>query len=170
MRKRIAMLTCHLPSEQPVVVLLVTIAMAVLAPSAAAQVSLGQILDAGAKLLSPDEFKQELVQRKIVGPTPTGGTIELLYAPGGNVVGTGLAPARFLPSDRKQGETDIRGEWKIGNNGAVCTVLRIVHQSSVPSMQMAPRCQYWFKSGDQYFLADSDIDREAKVLIRTIMR
>jgi hypothetical protein len=33
---------------------------------------------------------------------------------------------------------------------------------------LPPRCQYWFKLGDVYFLADSDTDRRAKVLRRTL--
>ncbi len=33
---------------------------------------------------------------------------------------------------------------------------------------LPPRCQYWFKLGDKYFLSDSDSDRSAKVLSRTV--
>ena len=33
---------------------------------------------------------------------------------------------------------------------------------------LPPRCQFWFKLGDTYFLSDSDTDRSAKVLSRTI--
>ena len=151
-----------------VAVLLAAIALAVPASSVTAQDSLGPILDAGARLLSPDEFKQELTQRMIVGPTPTGGTIELIYAPSGIVVGHGSAPAKFAATDPAQSTTRITGEWTIGGNGAVCTVLRVQYRWSMSSMTMAPRCQYWFKSGDRYFLSDSDIDRQAKVLVRTI--
>jgi hypothetical protein len=32
----------------------------------------------------------------------------------------------------------------------------------------APRCQVWFKHGEQYFLSDSDTDRRARVLLRTV--
>ena len=30
------------------------------------------------------------------------------------------------------------------------------------------RCQFWFKYKEQYFLSDSDTDRQARVLVRTI--
>ena len=33
---------------------------------------------------------------------------------------------------------------------------------------LPPRCQFSFKLGDKYFLSDSDTDRSAKVLSRTI--
>ena len=36
------------------------------------------------------------------------------------------------------------------------------------SVLLPKRCQYWFKLGTQYFFADSDTDRSAKVLSRTI--
>jgi hypothetical protein len=136
--------------------------------SAAADEYLGQILDAGARLLSPDEFKQNLVQRTIVGPTATGGTIKLMYTPSGLVVGTGTAPGLQLPYERGSIQTDIRGEWKIGEQAAICTTLRFVRPSSVRDIELAPRCQFWFVSGDKYYLADSDTDRQAKVLVRTI--
>lgn len=49
------------------------VALLLCAPLAGAQTNLGELLDAGAKQLSTEEFRQELVQRTIVGPTPTGG-------------------------------------------------------------------------------------------------
>ena len=58
-------------------------------PLAIAQSNLGELLDAGAKKLTPEEFRQELVQRMIVGPTPTGGVIEVMFTTSGMVQGTG---------------------------------------------------------------------------------
>ena len=40
--------------------------------------------------------------------------------------------------------------------------------ASTPSVALPMRCQYWFKLDDKYFFADSDPDRSAKVLSRTI--
>src|SRR5262245_11126575 len=55
---------------------------------AVAQEKLGELLDAGAKVLSPDDFKQELVQRVLVGPTPSGTGIEIVYTSKGLVQGS----------------------------------------------------------------------------------
>jgi hypothetical protein len=51
-------------------------------------------------------------------------------------------------------------------DGAAYTTSRIV--LDIPTVTMAPGCQFWFTSGDKYFLADADGDRQAKVLVRTI--
>ncbi len=37
-----------------------------------------------------------------------------------------------------------------------------------PGVNLPPRCQFWFKRGDQYFLSDSDSDRSARVLHRSV--
>ena len=171
MRKRIDGLA-RLPRSTggwPLVAMLaVGIAASIPEHAAAAEAeNLGQILDAGARLLSPEEFKENLVQRTIVGPTTSGGTIELLYSPNGRVVGTGFAPGRQIPYDREGVRTGIGGEWKIGERAAICTTLRFGRPTE-KGILLAPRCQFWFVSGDKYYLADSDTDRQAKVLVRTI--
>jgi hypothetical protein len=67
-------------------VLVVVAASLAIAP-AMAQRTLGDLLDAGAKPLTAKEFRDEVVQRLVVGPTPTGGNMELLYTVGGGVQG-----------------------------------------------------------------------------------
>src|SRR5271169_76590 len=59
------------------------------APLAVAQSNLGELLDAGAKRLSVEEFKQELVQHVIVGPTLSGASLEVMYASNGVIQGSG---------------------------------------------------------------------------------
>ena len=56
--------------------LLLGIALVLWTSLAGAQSNLGELLDAGARMLSPEEFKREVVQRSLVGPTPTGGTLK----------------------------------------------------------------------------------------------
>jgi hypothetical protein len=58
-------------------------ALLLCAPICIAQSNLGELLDAGGRMLSPDEFKQELVQRLVVGPTPTGGLLRSCTYPAG---------------------------------------------------------------------------------------
>jgi hypothetical protein len=134
-------------------------------PWAAGQATLGAILDAGAKVMSVDEFQQQLVQRIVEGPTPGGGIVEVMYVPNGTVQGRGTPT---MNQSMVQGRGTINGEWKPEGANKVCTSLRIGANVSGATVQLPSRCQYWFKLGDKYFLADSDIDRSAKVLLRTV--
>jgi hypothetical protein len=137
-------------------------------PLAMAQNNLGELLDAGAKKLSPEEFKQEVVQRLIAGPTATGGRLELLYAESGVIAGVGNFndAAGLLYAQ-------ISGEWTI-DDGRICTSMRIGTGPggalTYTSVLLPRRCQVWFKLGEQYFLSDSDSDsdRYTRVLRRTL--
>ena len=137
-------------------------AMLVYAPLAAAQATLGALLDAGAKRLSADEFKREIVQRTIVGATLTGTQMEMMYSANG--VLAGRAEDRF---DRRTAA--FSGEWQIDEAARICTSYRAVATTGL-AVVLPPRCQYWFKLGKQYFFADSDTDRSVKVQSRTIAR
>jgi hypothetical protein len=128
---------------------------------AMAQNNLGELLDTGAKVLSAEEFKYQLVQRVIVGLTATGGNLEIMYVENGTIQGIGFAPSspgnQFVP---------VNGEWKIDEKGKICSSIRI--GLSVGSYALPFRCQVWFKLADQYYLSDSDSDRHARVLRRTV--
>jgi hypothetical protein len=137
--------------------LLSALALLLWAPLAAAQNNLGELLDAGAKQLSPEEFREEVVQRVMVGRTAAGGDIEVMYTNRGGLQGRGTHP---LYTGTPFAE--IGGEWKIGDSGTICTSMRI------GPVTLPPRCQFWFKYGDQYFLSDYDSDRSARVLRRTL--
>ena len=143
-------------------------ALALLLGSAAAfaQSTLGELLDAGAKRLTAEEFRQEVVQRTIVGPSPTGGSVELVYTASGIVTGSGTAPYQqaTLPL-----QTQIDGEWSFDDKERICTVVSILGYGRRGG-NLPPRCQYWFRLGDAYFFADSDADRYAKVLRRTVRK
>jgi hypothetical protein len=131
------------------------------APFAAAQSNLGELLDAGAKKLSVEEFKEELVQRVIVGLAPSGsGNLELMYANNGEIQGTGAYPPTFVSPQ------PIRGAWTTDDNGRVCTSMQI--GNAAPQLVLPPRCQFWFKNAGQYFYSDSDSDRHARVFRRTL--
>lgn len=99
--------------------LLLGLALLLLVPFAAAQNNLGELLDAGAKKLSPEEFRQDVVQRVIVGPALSGARMELIYATSGVIQGRsellgGGSPTQFgyLAS--------IDGVWNIDDSGRIC--------------------------------------------------
>jgi hypothetical protein len=142
------------------------IALVSSAQSVGAQTTLGELLKSGATPLSAEEFQQYLVGRIIVGPTATGGTMELLYASSGVVIGSGSVKRGVYTL------APVTGTWTINDKGKICTTMRIGGQWGAPAnvgeVSLPPRCQWWFKSGGQYFLSDSDSDRRAKVLPRTV--
>src|SRR5260370_36364546 len=77
---------------------------------AMAQNNVGELLDAGAKKLSVEEFKEEVVQRVIVGPTASGGNLEVMYAHTGVIQGLGSYQG-FAPM-----RASIDGEWTTDDN------------------------------------------------------
>src|SRR6478672_12734375 len=111
------------------------------APTAVAQSTLGEVLDAGGKMLSSGEFRQEVVGRPVSG-TAAGTRLELLYIDDGRLSGAGFATV--LGGVHGGGNTfAINGSWKLDSNQRVCTMLRV---------DLPAQCQYWFKDGDIYFL------------------
>jgi len=149
-------------------VLLAASALAISCSDAWAQSNLGELLDQGAKKLSAHEFRVEVVQQIVVGPTATGGTLEIMYTPNGMIQGTGTAPIFQRPMTTT---STVNGEWTIDDQDRICASMRIIMSggaSPSSSFVLPPRCQFWFKLGDVYFPSDSDSDRRAKVLSRTL--
>ena len=144
--------------------LLSALSLLLWAPLAAAQNNLGALLDAGAKRLYAEEFKQEVVQRMIVGPTASGGSLEVVYANNGLVQGTGSYGAGYPVVG------PLSGEWTIDDSGRVCTSMRIGRgpYGGGQTVSLPSRCQFWFKYAEQYFISDSDSDRRTRVLRRTV--
>jgi hypothetical protein len=54
------------------------------------------------------------------------------------------------------------GVWNIDDSGRTCASM-VVGRTFLPF-----RCQFWFKYKQDYFIADSDSDRNARVLRRTV--
>jgi hypothetical protein len=139
------------------------------APFASAQNNLGELLDAGGKKLSAQEFQEQLVQRMLVGPTAAGLNIEMIYTANGSVAGGGTAPGGI-------GRAGLGGQWRIDAGGKICTSMIVGGPlaSGAPvanntgGVVLPERCQSWYKLGERYFLSDSDVDRAARVLPRTV--
>jgi len=132
---------------------------------AQAQTTLGGLLDAGAVKLAPDAFKNELVQRTMVGATQTGAVVELIYTSSGAIAGSGTPPQNTLKLVQR---SQVSGEWKVDDLGRICTSMRIGAEAA--GVFLPPRCQWWFKLGESYFLSDSDSDRRSAVQKRTLKR
>ena len=79
-----------------------------------------------------------------------------MYASNGKIAGSGRHP---LFTGNLVG---IGGEWKLDEVGRACSSMRIA------GVALPYRCQHWYKLADKYYVSDSDVDRSAKVLSRTI--
>jgi hypothetical protein len=137
--------------------------------------SLGQLLDAGGKLMSPQQFKDEIVQRPFVGTLPSGTVIDVMYTSSGMVAGSlrhgagGNAAGGESNAGRVLGAPQnwpVSGDWTIDDSERVCATLRI--NWSQGASIMPKRCQFWFRLGDKYYESDSDEDRSAKLLVRVL--
>jgi len=142
---------------------LLGLALLPFAPFAVAQSTLGELLDTGAKKISADEFRQDVVQHPIVGPTPQGFRLELIYTSGGMIQGrSDTNPSTGGGTGGMNVLSSIDGVWNIDDSGRICTSM-VIGRVFLPI-----RCEYWFKYRDDYFLAVSDSDPKAKVLRRTV--
>ena len=135
-------------------------------PLAAAQSTVGALLDAGARVMTTDEFTKELTHRIVVGPGAAGGTLEIVYAENGSLTGTGANPN--LSVMLYGAVSPIDGNWTADNEGRICTTMLIKAQAGGTVTVLPRRCQFWFRLGDAYYLSDSDSDRGARVLRRTL--
>jgi hypothetical protein len=142
------------------------LALLLVAPLAAAQTTLGEVLDLGATKISADEFKRDVMQKTVVGTTPAGGTLEIMYAHSGVIAGSGThQPGSVV-------RAPVNGEWAIDDNERVCSKMSIgvgaMGGAIFQNFILPRRCQFWFKVGDTYFLSESDSDRHARVVRRTV--
>jgi hypothetical protein len=145
----------------PLLILVLACALGSWAPLAAGQRNLGDLLDAGGTRLTPQEFRQEVVHRTIVGPTAAGGSIEIMYVPNGRLQGMGTYQGTYASP-----ATSVNGDWTTDDSGRVCTAMQI-HIGGGRGVTLPARCQYWYRHGSQYFFSDSDTDRSARVFPRT---
>src|SRR6185295_1601637 len=105
--------------------------------------------------------------------SPAGGSLEIMYTASGQVEGEGAAQKGTLPT---KDAVRVLGHWTVDGTEKICTSLRFslerggMASTGLGMGYLPPRCQYWFKLGDTYFLSDSDSDRSAKVLSRTLKK
>ena len=138
---------------------------------------LGDLLDAGGKLMPAQQFSQEIVQRLFVGRLSSGALIEVMYTASGTVVGNlrrggaGQSVGGESNFGRSFGAPQnwlVSGSWTIDDSERICATLTVNYAQG--ASMFPKRCQFWFKLGDKYFESDSDEDRSAKLLVRVLKR
>jgi hypothetical protein len=138
-----------------------TLTIGAVGTSAGSQPTLGEILDRGGRRITADDFRRDLVGTSVSGLTATGHQIDLIYLDGGTVRGAGRVT---IYQGAAGGGYAVEGAWTIDELDRVCVSMR--YGNAV----LPTRCQFWFKDDQAYFLSDSDSDRSARVLRRTVAR
>ena len=96
--------------------------------------NLGQLLNAGGKVMSPQQFKDEVIQRLLVGMLPSGAEIEMLHASSGMVAGSLLSGGTTqsggggIVVGRGYGAPQnwpVSGRWSIDDSDRICASLQI---------------------------------------------
>jgi hypothetical protein len=124
--------------------------------TALAQNTVGEVLDAGGKKLTKDEFVAAIVDSNISGPTQGGGQVQVNYKADGTFAGN---------VQSAQGKNGGRyGTWTIDVSGKLCTDAT----TSVYGTRQNQGCAFLFKLGDRYFVAVDTDTRDTRVLPRAI--
>jgi hypothetical protein len=86
-----------------------------------------------------------------------------MYAVNGSIQGGGTT-TWGLGTD-----TQIEGSWRVDERDRICFNMRHAGgRGPAGGDYLPPSCQFWYRLGDLYFVADSDSDRRGKVLQRTL--
>jgi hypothetical protein len=127
-----------------------------------AQSTLGELLDAGGKKLSGAEVTTAVAGANMSGVNKTGNTFQADFKPDGSYGGS-------VQSARGRQKTGgLTGTWKVDGEGRFCT--EFTSSRGPTGHAEGGTCVYLFKAGDTYFVSDSDTDRSAQVLKRTIAK
>ena len=133
---------------------------ALVAATADAQTRLGELLEAGGKRVSTEEFRRDVVQQVVVGPLEAGIGAEIVFTARGTLEGTGSF-GRSAAAEAME----VRGTWSFGQNGTVCVA--VVLDGPTIRANYPSRCHAWYRLGERYYAADSS-DRGARLLARTV--
>lgn len=112
--------------------------------AAHAEDTVGGILDGGGAALSADDFKAQFTGKSITGKHSKG-TYRHEFLTDGTLAGSVSGP---------QGTAPISGTWTVDDKGRVCLDY-VYGVRKYP----AKSCDYYFKSGDQYWEARSVTDK-----------
>jgi len=85
----------------------------------------------------------------------------MIYVANGSIQGVAQ------PRERYPWVSTISGNWTIDDAEKICATMEILSGNAGVTL-LPKRCQFWFKLGPDYFISDSDSDRRAKVLRRTV--
>ena len=124
------------------------------------QTTLGELVDGGGKKLSKAEVVEILGGAKLSGPTKAGGTFQADFKTDGTFTGSFQSP---------QGKGGgMFGAWAVDETGKVCT--EFTNSRSEGTTGKLSNCAFWYKKDSDYFISDSDSDRSAALLRRSVKK
>jgi hypothetical protein len=138
--------------------LMTGVIFAALSSSAQAQNTLGELLDMGGKKLAKEDVTAAIVGSRVGGPTKFGGRTEIGIKADGSLSG-------YLrtPDGRDAG---LIGTWTVDDSGRMCSDSTAKFQT----IQKIKGCMFFYSVSDRYYISESDSDRNARLLVRTISR
>ena len=137
-----------------------SVALSLISLPALGQASLGELLDAGGKKLSKTEVIATLGGANLSGPSKTGGAFQVDFKADGSFTGSVQSAAS------KSG--GLFGTWTVDESGKVC--FEFTSSLGSAGSSRGSNCAFFYKSGDSYFVAESDTDRGTPLLKRTIKK
>jgi hypothetical protein len=137
-----------------------SVALALISPSVVGQASLGELLDAGGKKLSKAEVTATLGGANLSGVSKTGGLFQADFRADGSYT------ASVQSAGGKSGGTF--GTWTVDDTGKVC--VEFTSSLGAAGSSKGSNCAFFYKSGDSYYVSESDADRSAPLLKRTIKK
>jgi hypothetical protein len=136
------------------------ILMGLCSTAALAQNTLGELLDAGGKKLSKDEVKSALSGAHVSGLSTIGGTVDYDFKADGSYSGSGQGSRGLL--------WGLVGTWTVEDSGQLCTEYRLAGRSGAGGKETY--CHFYFIVSDQHYLSESESDRNARILKRTVKK
>ena len=123
----------------------------------AAQNTLGELLDAGAKKLSKEEIQSTFNGTHSTGKTATGASGEFEFKADGTYHGVVQTP---------QGNAGIMGTWTAAAGDKLCVEWTPVGRGA----SKGGGCGFYYVLAGDYYLSESDSDRSVRVLKRTLKK
>ena len=123
--------------------------LALIAPAAQAQYRVDEIVAKGGQVITAGQFKSEIVGGYVSGASEQGFQFELFYSRDGRLEGMVSTP---------RGSSGLIGTWGISRTNAIC-----VEYTLTASRDIATRCVWYWKAGNEYFSTNSRMDDEAAV-------
>ena len=120
--------------------------------------TVGEILDAGGKILTKDELTKLIAGATVSGATPGGGQFQTDYKADGTFSGT-------LQTQQGKGRGRF-ATWTIDDRGLFCSEATIVGYGSSEGKS----CAYLLTLAGKYFVAFDSNERGTHVLERTIKK
>jgi hypothetical protein len=124
--------------------------------AALAQDTLGELLDSGGRKLSKEEVTATIGGSSFGGPTKGGGQIVASYKADGSLAGVVRNP-------QGGGSGNLSGTWTVDDTGKLCASFSVGGRRTTD-------CAFVFKGTIDYYVCESDSDKAAPVLKRTLKR